>query len=195
MALKVGGTTIIDNNLSIVNAADATFTGNTAIKLPSGNTSARPVASNGMIRYNSDSGVAEIYANSSWSQIADANSSVTLTSKKLQAYTETVNTIGSISSATYTIDTSTANIFDVTLGANVTFSFSNAPASGTSRNCTIILRQDANGNRTASFTNGKYTDGSAPVLSTGSNQIDVLTFFTVNGGSFWFGTYAMANVA
>jgi hypothetical protein len=119
----------------------------------------------------------------------------TLTNKRLQAYNETVTTVGTVSASTYNIDLSLSNIFDITLGNNVTFTFTNPPASGISKNCTVILRQDATGSRLATFTNAKYTDGTAPILSTGANQIDVLTFFTLNGGSFWFGTFAMANVS
>ena len=119
----------------------------------------------------------------------------TLTSPKLQSYKETVSTIGTVTVNT-NIDVSTANIFDVTLGGSpITFTFTNPPSSGTAQPVTVILRQDATGNRLATFTNAKYTDGNLPVLSTGSNQVDVLTFFTVNGGSFWFGTFAMANVS
>lgn len=114
---------------------------------------------------------------------------------KLQAYREVANIVGTVSTASYNIDLSTANIFDITLGANVAFTFTNAPASGIAQNATVILRQDATGNRTASFTNARYTDGQAPILSTGAGQVDVLTFFTVNGGSFYFGTFAMANVS
>jgi hypothetical protein len=119
----------------------------------------------------------------------------TIYTGRLKAYTEEVNTIGTVSGTTRNLDLSTANIFDVTLGNNVTFTFTNPPASGISRLATVILRQDATGSRTAVFTNAKYTDGNAPQLSTGANQIDVLTFFTVNGGTFWFGTFAMANVS
>lgn len=113
---------------------------------------------------------------------------------KLKAYSEAVTT-ATVSTSTYNIDTSATNIFDLTLANNVTFTFTNPPTSGTSRSVTVILRQDATGNRTASFTNAKYSDGILPVLSTGANQVDVLTFFTVNGGTFWFGTFAMANVS
>ena len=119
----------------------------------------------------------------------------TIESTQLQAYTETCTTVGTVSGTTYNIDLSLSNIFDITLGNNVTFTFTNPPTSGIAKNCTIILRQDASGNRTATFTNAKYTDGSTPILSTGASQVDVLTFFTVNGGSFWFGTFAMANVS
>jgi hypothetical protein len=119
----------------------------------------------------------------------------TVASTKFQAYTETCTTVGTVSGTTYNIDLSLSNIFDITLGNNVTFTFTNPPTSGIAKNCTIILRQDATGSRLATFTNAKYTDGTAPILSTGANQIDVLTFFTVNAGAFWFGTYAMANVS
>ena len=127
--------------------------------------------------------------------IVGTTDSQTLTSKQFQAYNETVTTVGTVATSTYNIDLSLSNIFDITLGTNVTFTFTNPPSSGISKNCTVILRQDATGSRLATFTNAKYTDGTAPILSTGANQIDVLTFFTVNGGSFWFGTFAMANVS
>lgn len=113
---------------------------------------------------------------------------------KLKAYSEAVTT-ATVSTATYNLDTSLTNIFDITLGNNVTFTFTNPPTSGISRSVTVILRQDATGNRTATFTNAYYSNGLAPTLSTGANDIDVLTFFTVNGGSFWFGTFAMADVS
>lgn len=118
----------------------------------------------------------------------------TSVTSRLRAYSEEVTTV-SVSASTYNIDTSLSNIFDITLQNSVTFTFTNPPSSGIARPMTIILRQDGAGNRTASFTNARYSDGITPVLSTGANQIDVLTFFTVNGGSFWFGTFAMANVS
>jgi len=114
---------------------------------------------------------------------------------QLSSYKENVTVIGTVSGATQNIDLSLSNIFDITLGNNVTFTFTNPPSSGIAQNATIILRQDGSGNRTASFTNAKYTDGQTPVLSTGINQIDVLTFWTTNGGTSYFGTFAMANVS
>jgi hypothetical protein len=123
------------------------------------------------------------------------NDSRELSNTTFSHYREKVNAVGTVSTSTYNIDVSLSNIFDITLGANVTFTFTNPPSSNILQPVTIILRQDGNGNRTATFTNAKYTDGVLPQLSTGANQIDVLTFFTVNGGTFWFGTFAMANVS
>jgi hypothetical protein len=127
-------------------------------------------------------------------------SGTTLTSKTLdtctlQSYREKVTVVGTVSTSTYNIDLSLGNIFDITLGANVTFTFTNPPASNFSMPATIILRQDGTGNRLATFTNAKYTEGNLPQLSTAANRIDVLTYFTINGGSVWFGTFAMANVS
>jgi len=109
--------------------------------------------------------------------------------------TEAVTNTGSVSTNTANINLALTNVFDITLANNVTFTFINPPAAGVTKSCTIVLRQDATGNRTATFANTKYTDGIQPVFSTGANQIDVLSFFTFDGGTNYFGTFAMANVA
>lgn len=113
---------------------------------------------------------------------------------RLNGYTESVTT-ATVSTSTYNIDLSLGNVFDLTLNTSTTFTFTNSPASGVMQSATIILRQGTGGSKTATFTNAKYTDGQVVPLSTGAGQIDVMTFFTVNGGSFWFGTFAMANVS
>lgn len=113
---------------------------------------------------------------------------------RLKAYSESVTTT-SLAAGSHNLDVSQTNIFDITITGNVTLTFTNPVASGSLQSVTVILRQDGVGGRLATFTNAKYTDGQAPQLSTGANQIDVLTFFTVNAGTFWFGTFAMANVS
>lgn len=124
-----------------------------------------------------------------------AGSTIIGDNRALQSYREVVTTVGTVSGTTYNIDLSLSNIFDITLGNNVTFTFTNPPSSGIAMNATIILRQDATGSRTATFTNAKYTDAVTPILSTGANQIDVLAFFTINGGTTYFGSFVMANVS
>ena len=118
----------------------------------------------------------------------------TIATTKLQSYRETVTTV-TVSTGTYNLDLSLSNIFDITLNTSCTFTFTNPPASGTAMTATIILRQGAGGSKSAAFTNAKYSEGTLPTLSTTPGQIDVLTYFTVTGGTFWFGTFAMANVS
>jgi hypothetical protein len=124
------------------------------------------------------------------------STSPTLVTPSLQAYTEKVQTIGTIATSTYNIDLSLANIFDLTLGTNVTVTFTNSPASGTTRPITLIVRQPAaSPGKTLTVTGAQYTDGTAPILSTGANQKDVLSYWSIDGGTTYFGTFAMANVS
>jgi hypothetical protein len=115
-------------------------------------------------------------------------------SRDLTSYREKITTVGTVSSSTYNIDLNLSNIFHITLGTNVTFTFTNPAASGTLVSATIILRQDATGNRTATFTNARYTDGILPLLTTTGSAVDVLSFFTIDGGANYFGSFVMADV-
>ena len=53
-----------------------TFSTANAIILPVGNTASRPAASNGMIRYNTNTGLVEVVANTTWTGVMAAYSSV-----------------------------------------------------------------------------------------------------------------------
>ena len=122
-----------------------------------------------------------------------ANSSAAaLNSVQLRAYREHVNT-RTISTSTYAINLADSNIFNLTLGASTTLSFTGAPASGNLFSVTLILTQDATGGRTVTLPTAKYSDGIHPALSIGANATDILTYFTFDGGSSYFGAYAMAN--
>ncbi len=106
--------------------------------------------------------------------------------------------VDTVTTTTFNLDMSVANVFDITLspatGNNVAFTYINIPVSNEPISSTLILRQDATGSRTMTMTNAHYTEGTVPVLSTGANQVDVLSFFTTDGGSYWFGSLSMANV-
>ena len=118
----------------------------------------------------------------------------TISDITLQGYNEVVST-QTIGTATANLDLSTTNTFDLTLNLSCTFTFTNPPASGKLKTVTVILRQGTGGTRTATFTNAKYTDAVVPTLSTTVGQVDVLSFFTVNAGAMYFGSFAMANVS
>ena len=92
------------------------------------------------------------------------------------------------SSNTTTCDTTTATYFYTTLTENTTFAFSNPDATDTT---TIVLeiKQDASA---SGFTVGwpsavKWAGGTAPTLSAGANDVDLLTFITRDQGTTWYG--------
>jgi coenzyme F420-reducing hydrogenase delta subunit len=105
----------------------------------------------------------------------------------IKDYGETLTT-NATSGATETLDLTNGNVFDVTLSANCTFTFSNPPASGTAGSFTLILRQDGTGSRTATWpASVDWPSATAPTLSTGASDVDVFTFLTVDGGTTWLG--------
>ena len=126
----------------------------------------------------------------------DVFGTVTATNVDFGTYSERVEVVGTISSSTYDLSLSLANVFDITLGTNVTLTFTNPVAAGVTKPVTLIVRQPASSpGKLLTVTGAQYTDGVTPVLSTGANQKDVLSFWSIDGGTTYFGTFAMANVS
>ena len=80
----------------------------------------------------------------------------------------------------YNLDWDNGNIQKITLTGNLAFSATNIN-DGT----TYILKlvQDGSGNRTATWTSSefKFPNGTAPTLSTGANDVDIITFVAMDG--------------
>jgi hypothetical protein len=79
------------------------------------------------------------------------------------------------SGATITPNFSSNNFFTITLGTSATFA---APLNAVAGQAGVIfLVQDATGSRTAAWNSYyKFVDGTAPILSTTANTIDMLTY-------------------
>jgi hypothetical protein len=75
--------------------------------------------------------------------------------------------------STITCDTTQGNFFQVTLGGNRTFALAATPAAGT---YIVYFIQDGTGSRTITWpsSNWKWAGGSAPVMTTAANKLDVL---------------------
>ncbi len=70
MAIKIQGTTVIDDSRNITNANTAEFTGNTHIKLPAGSTAQRPgTPIQGMFRYNTTEEKFEGFTAKGWGSV------------------------------------------------------------------------------------------------------------------------------
>jgi len=139
---------------------------------------------------------ASLTANNTMAGTATFSNVVTVSTLTVTRGTsQKVKVIGNITSNT-SIDLDDANIFDLTLGANnLVLTFTNPPTSGFASGATLIVRQDGTGSRFLTFTDAVYTDGIAPDLTTDANAIDVLAFFTTDGGASYFGSQTMAAVS
>ena len=94
-----------------------------------------------------------------------------------------------ISSGTLTIDLSAANVFTVSLNANITtLTISNTLAtSNTSTGFTLVLTADGTA-RTITWPGSvKWPAGTAPTLTSTNGKIDVLSFVSYDQGSTWLG--------
>lgn len=101
-------------------------------------------------------------------------------------YTESDSSPSS-SSGAITFDIDVGNIFDVTLTENITsITFSNVPGTGCV-NIVLVLTQDATGSRTVTWpASVKWHGGTAPTLTTTGNAVDIITMFTIDGGTTWY---------
>ena len=111
----------------------------------------------------------------------------------IKDYAESYN--ASSGSGTVTLDLSTGNVFQHTAsGGNVTFAFSNPPSSGNAGSLTLKWIQDSS-NRTITWPGSvDWAGGSAPAVTSGSAKVDIYTFFTVDGGTIWYGFQAGADL-
>jgi hypothetical protein len=113
-------------------------------------------------------------------------------------YSETVYAGGNTGAAPAIAETN-GNVQTWTLNAaTATFALPAAAGLQAGTSLTLILLQDASGSRAGVFqvsgatTLVKWAGGTAPTLSTGAADIDIVTFMTIDGGATptWYGFVA-----
>ena len=119
-----------------------------------------------------------------------------LNDHELKDYSETTTT-PTISTGTLTLNIENGNVFDVAHNANITtLTISNPSATGKTCSFTLFLTQDGTGGRTITWPAAvKWAGGSAPVLVTTANAVNLLTFVTKNAGTTWYGMLGGAGFA
>ena len=91
----------------------------------------------------------------------------------------------SVSSATHTVDLSKANVYDLTFLNDCSLAFSNVAPAGRAQDFTVIIRRTAVAS--VSFDPIVLTAGGVTLgLGTTSGRTDVLTMFTVDGGTSFY---------
>ena len=112
-----------------------------------------------------------------------------LTTPVIKDYAETVYAGGNTSTAVTLAETN-GNVQTWTMTGNCTFTMPAAAGLQAGSSMTLILTQDGTGTRTGTFTSVKWAGGTAVTLTTtATTGIDILTFYTFNGGAspVWYG--------
>ena len=93
------------------------------------------------------------------------------------------------SGTTVALDLNLGTVFTLTLAHNLgTFNWTNPAASGYASSFVLKVKQDGTGSRTISWPAAvDWAAGTAPTISTSANAVDVFAFFTVDGGTIWYG--------
>ena len=93
------------------------------------------------------------------------------------------------SGSSVTLDLNAGTVFTITLAHNIgTFTWSNPASSGYASVFSLKVTQDGTGGRTISWpASVDWASGTAPTLSSGANDVDVFVFFTVDGGTTYYG--------
>ena len=110
------------------------------------------------------------------------------------SYNETGTSLTSNTSVTVKLEA--GNVFFVTAGHNITFSFSNPPASPQGYGFTLKVTQDGSGGRSLTWPSTvRWPSGNVPTLTGTASSVEVFTFFTHDGGSNYYGFHAGTNLS
>ena len=111
----------------------------------------------------------------------------TLTNPTITNYTESVNAVGTVTSAA-TLSLATGTVLTATLTASTACAFT-MPAAGAGKSFVLMLKQAAStGGGTATFTNVKWGSSGAPTITSAAGKMDILSFFS--DGTNWYGSVA-----
>lgn len=91
------------------------------------------------------------------------------------------------SGSALTLNLANGNVQKITLTANCTITLT-SPAAGAMRSLTLLVFQDGTGSRTITWPGSvKWGNAGAPTLTTTASKMDMISLFTVDGGTNWYG--------
>lgn len=119
---------------------------------------------------------------SEWVLIGAVNRSILPTSGGQEDFQDHGNT-----GTTETIDLVNGNVHQITLDDNCTLTFTGT-VNAVACSFTLIVEQDGSGGNSITWPGSvRWPSATAPSLSSGAGEIDVLSFFTVDDGTTWYG--------
>jgi hypothetical protein len=105
----------------------------------------------------------------------------TLTNPTVTNYTETPFTANSSTAITLALTNGTVQIITLTGNATITM-----PTATAGKSFIIMLKQDATGSRSVTWSTVKYPSGTAPTITATASRLDIFSFFA--DGTNWYGT-------
>ena len=105
----------------------------------------------------------------------------TLTNPTVTNYTETPFTANSSTAITIALTNGTVQIITLTGNATITM-----PTATAGKSFIIMLKQDATGSRSVTWSTVKYPGGTAPTITATASRQDIFSFFA--DGTNWYGT-------
>ena len=104
----------------------------------------------------------------------------TLTNPTVTNYVETVFTANSSTAITLALTNGTVQIITLTGNATITM-----PTATAGKSFIIMLKQDATGSRSVTWSTVKYAGGTAPTITATASRMDIFSFFAADGN--WYG--------
>ena len=101
-------------------------------------------------------------------------------------YTETAYTANSSTAITLALTNGTVQIITLTGNATITM-----PTAAAGKSFILLLRQDATGSRTVTWSTVNWPSGTAPTITATASKQDIYSFFS--DGTSWYGITAGQN--
>ena len=111
------------------------------------------------------------------------NNTPTLTNPTITNYVETPYTANSSTAITLALTNGTVQIITLTGNATITM-----PTAVSGKSFTLLLKQDATGSRTVTWSTVSWPGGTAPTITSTASKLDKYVF--ISDGTSWFGSTA-----
>jgi hypothetical protein len=110
----------------------------------------------------------------------------TLTNPTVTNYVETPYSANSSTAITLALTNGTVQIITLTGNATITM-----PTATSGKSFIMLLKQDATGGRTVTWSTVKWAGGTAPTITSVASRQDILSFFA--DGTNWYGVVVAQN--
>jgi len=112
--------------------------------------------------------------------------SPTLTNPTITNYVETPYSANSSTAITLALTNGTVQIITLTGSATITM-----PTAVSGKSFTLLLKQDATGSRTVTWSTVSWPGGTAPTITSTASKMDKYVF--ISDGTYWYGSTAGQN--